>query len=111
MDVPGPGIESESQLRPMLQLQPRWMHWVGQGLNWNLCSDLSWCSQILNPQSTIHGVMAGTPCKAFCLFVCFLFMATPKAYGNSQARCQIRVIAAGHSALDWRPELMATLEP
>ena len=45
MKVPGPGVESKLQLS---QLDPL-THCTGQGSNRCLCSDLSHCSQILNP--------------------------------------------------------------
>ena len=57
----------------------------------------------------------------FVLFVCCLFRATPAAYGDSQARGQIRATAAGlcHSHSNPRPklclrptpQLMATPDP
>ena len=36
-----------------------------------------------------------TPIKLFCFGVFLLFRATPTAYGNSQARGLIRVVASG----------------
>ena len=52
MEVSWPGIESEPQLGPMLQLEQCQIlesTVLDQGWNLHLCSDPSRCSQILNP--------------------------------------------------------------
>uniref|UniRef100_A0A8D1ASX5 Uncharacterized protein n=1 Tax=Sus scrofa TaxID=9823 RepID=A0A8D1ASX5_PIG len=50
------------------------------------------------------------PLFFFFFFFFLLFRATPAAYGGSQARCQIRVTAAGlhHSNTSSKPQLRAT---
>ena len=71
-------------------------------------------------------LMDGSSHNSFCLFVCLFvffchFRAIPMAYGGSQARSQIRAVAAGlhhsHSNtgsephLKPIPQLMASLDP
>ena len=88
---PGPGIESQLQLRPTLQaaatLAPL-THCARQGSN--LCPGTA-----ETPPAPVHH-SRNSRCTSslmqrisaptfFCLFVC-LFRATPAAYGGSQAR-------------------------
>ena len=60
---------------------------------------------------SISAVQQSDPVRVF-LFVCFLFRATPVAYGDSQARGLIRAVAAclrqSHSNTGSEPHLRAT---
>ena len=72
MEVPGPGIESEPQLWLKLQLQQcqiLYLTMQDQRLNFHLHSDLSHCSQVLNP--LCH---SGTSKQEFFDLVWWLFI-------------------------------------
>ena len=72
MAVPGPGIESEPQLRQPWILNP--LHWARDRTD--ISTETSW---IINP---LHH---SSNSSLICIFFC-LFRVTPAAYGGSQAR-------------------------
>ena len=81
MEDSGPGNVSKPQLRPTWLWQCQRL----RGLDPHLSSNLSCCSQILNP--LCHSG------NSFFFFF-FFFRAAPVAYGTSWARGQIRGAAA-----------------
>ena len=105
MEVPRPGIESEPQMKPTEQLHRSFnpLRWAR---DWPYTSA---ATQAIAVGFLAHCATAGTPeglfvCVHVC--VCVFFRATPTAHGDSQARGQIRAVAAGlhHSHSNARAE-------
>ena len=117
LEIPGPGIESEPQLRPMPQL------WQCQILDL-LCQSGNSC--ILFIHSSVDTLKRPFGLFAtfwilwimllrtffFFFFFALLFRASSTAYGNSQARGWIRTVATGvyhsHSNSGSEPSLQPT---